>query len=183
MIGNPSASAWTRKRYGVARARSCATARSRSDSCLRFSFAISGSPPTRAGVSERHARIGRRSLAVRKSSAAQGCVRKDRDHALCRWHASVRRSATGRSNLQHLGRGGSPASAEQSGSLSTRLSPHGAGIARLAARGGGPPALWQESCRVNARWLPTRRSRRARSTTAQCARRGERTVAARAFRC
>ena len=44
MNGNPSASTWTRRRYGFASALSCSTARCCSDSCLRTALAGAASP-------------------------------------------------------------------------------------------------------------------------------------------
>jgi len=67
MNGNPSASTWTRSRYGFASALSCSTARCCSDRCLRTAPAATTSSIFRA-ASQRHAKSVGDVTVSRKSS-------------------------------------------------------------------------------------------------------------------
>ena len=101
MNGNPSASTWTRSRYGFASALRCSTARCCSDSCLRTALAGDASP---------FIFPGRKPKACQGRSATLHCLasplcgrrrgRRDRDDLSCTRPARVRCFASHRRKSQ-----------------------------------------------------------------------------------
>src|SRR3989449_4785132 len=103
MIGNPSASTWTRSRYGFASALSCSTARCCSDSCLRTALAGAAAPFIFPGRKPKACQ-GRPATLHRLATAQPGRRRGRRDdaHASSPRHTRVRYSTAPCCETQRL---------------------------------------------------------------------------------